>query len=157
MLAIAATVICGCSHQSSNSDAGGTAGLESTTVAIPVSATPRPNSSTGCENFPTQTVPPPADQDEIAELIVNPWPEGPIAHFGQPGVSYPAAWTTAFEKAKASIALPLPAAVENGCCSAPGNYVLVIRFTSGADAVYGPCALPGDLAAITSTLYVAAI
>ena len=69
MFAIAATVICGCSHQSSNSDAGGTAGLESTTVAIPVSATPRPNSSTGCENFPTQTVPPPADQDEIAELI----------------------------------------------------------------------------------------
>lgn len=111
--------------------------------------------TTGCENFPTQTVPNVVEQNEITLIVVLAMPEGPTAAVGYPGQA--TTEVDAFNAAKASIALPLPAAIPNDCCAHPGPYVLRIEFASGASAVYGPCELPGNLADVASTLYDAVI
>jgi len=159
VLAVLAAISSACSGQSSSSQTSGAPRTASTTTGstpeLATGVTLAPNVTAACEDFPTQTVPSAVDQDQIAQVTVLPWPEGPIAAFGQPGASYPSEWSTAFEQAKAAITLPLPRPIA-GCCSTPGNFVLQIQFASGAEAKYGPCELPGDLATIAATLYDAA-
>ncbi|MBI4934752.1 MAG: hypothetical protein HY828_12795 [Actinobacteria bacterium] len=152
MVAFALTVGTACS---SSGDASSSSGATSTLVAASTVAS-APEGTTGCEGMPEQSVPLVADQDVIVGLAVYPWPEGPVASFGQPGADYPSEWIAGFEAAKATILLPLPAPGPDGCCSRPGPYALFIDFQSGARAVYGPCELPGGLDVVAADLYDAA-
>ena len=96
---------------------------------------------------PDQVVPDIPNDVRAVAFELSPWPEGPGVTVNSSNSN--AAIAKAFTKAAELVRAPLPNAVPQSCCN---KTLLIINFSNGADAKYGPCELPSVLQSLPDML-----